>query len=486
MRPHAAHASSRLILLPTLARSGPKADADVLPSCLLLAVLLHVWLALMVGDRISPDALGQRGWGSLTVTLLGPSGSLPGDDAPVSAQNWRDDGPIGQAKSPRYGGQLRREAPPPESGPGAEKLGRWKQQEVKPDPSRSEQDLPEASSPGAQDLPPKPQIPEPQAAPPLPATPPQPSPETTVLSLPQESAPRLRRQEAVQSIKPPAAANPALRTLPELPNIAPAAEPSPVPATEPTLRTLDAPPTQRPSTRLEPLSAARPPGASARLTPVPPSALPSELPTPPEPLPAAKPEPVPLAPPNPVPLPAPAPERASPAPPVPSPAAASPPEPAPAQAPAPKSATPSTTPSATPSTTPNPPTSSAPTRPTPSAAPVTRGDPLANPLLSPRGSPGAPDAGARVGHDVATPPSASASAPPPPLNLSLPRSGVSAARRGPGMLELLPGLPERKTKMEKAVEEANRDDCRTAHSEAGLLAAVPLAIDSARGKGCKW
>lgn len=463
MRPHAAHAPSRLILLPTLARSGPKADADVLPSCLLLAVLLHVWLALMIGDRISPNALGQSGWGSLTVTLLGQSGRSPDGDAQAAAQNWRDDGPIGQAKSPRYGGQLRREAPPPDSGPGAENLGRWKQQEVKPDPSRSEQDLPEASSPGVHDLPPKPQTPEPQPMPqpmpapamppPLPATQPQPSPETTVLSLPQESAPRLRRQEAVQAIKPPAAANPALQPLPELPNIAPTAEPTPEPTPIPTLKTLDAPPTQRPSTRLEPLSAARPSGALERLAPVPLSALPRELPrelpTLPEPLPVPKPEPVP------------------------SPPAASPPEPAPAQAPAPNP-------------TPNPTPSPASTTPTPSPAPVTRGDPLANPLLSPRSSPGAPDAGARVGHDIATPPSASASAPPPPLHLSLPRSGVSAARRGPGMLELLPGLPERKTKMEKAVEEANREDCRKAHSEAGLLAAVPLAIDSARGKGCKW
>jgi Meckel syndrome type 1 protein len=51
---------------------------------------------------------------------------------------------------------------------------------------------------------------------------------------------------------------------------------------------------------------------------------------------------------------------------------------------------------------------------------------------------------------------------------------------------LLPGLPDTKSKQEKAVDEAGREDCRKAHADKGVLGAIPLALDSARGKGCKW
>lgn len=103
-----------------------------------------------------------------------------------------------------------------------------------------------------------------------------------------------------------------------------------------------------------------------------------------------------------------------------------------------------------------------------------------------RASAGAPELGARVGHDVATPPSASASAPLAPLNLNLPRSAGPMAQRSSAMWQLLPALPDTKSKVEKAVEKTGRDDCRTAHSDKGLVGAVPLAVDSARNKGCKW
>jgi hypothetical protein len=103
-----------------------------------------------------------------------------------------------------------------------------------------------------------------------------------------------------------------------------------------------------------------------------------------------------------------------------------------------------------------------------------------------RASVGSPDAGVRVGHDVATAPSAAASAPLPPLNLSLPSRSGPTLQRGPGLLQLLPGVPERKSKLEKAVDDANREDCRKAHSDKGLLAAGPLVADSLRDKGCKW
>jgi Meckel syndrome type 1 protein len=85
---------------------------------------------------------------------------------------------------------------------------------------------------------------------------------------------------------------------------------------------------------------------------------------------------------------------------------------------------------------------------------------------------------------VATPPSAAATAR-TPLNLSLPR-GESAARRGPGLLDLLPQPPERKSEMQKRIEEAGREDCRNAHADKGLLAIVPLVLAPARDKGCKY
>lgn len=98
---------------------------------------------------------------------------------------------------------------------------------------------------------------------------------------------------------------------------------------------------------------------------------------------------------------------------------------------------------------------------------------------------GAPDAGSRLGHDVATPPSASASA---PLNLNLPlaRGGPLSSRGSSGVLQLMPRPPELKSKVDAAIDKAANADCRKAYSELGLLAAVPLALDAARDKGCRW
>jgi hypothetical protein len=31
-----------------------------------------------------------------------------------------------------------------------------------------------------------------------------------------------------------------------------------------------------------------------------------------------------------------------------------------------------------------------------------------------------------------------------------------------------------------------REDCRRAHEDKGLLAAIPLAVDALRRNGCKW
>ncbi|MGQ3053785.1 MAG: hypothetical protein ACT6S0_18565, partial [Roseateles sp.] len=114
-----------------------------------------------------------------------------------------------------------------------------------------------------------------------------------------------------------------------------------------------------------------------------------------------------------------------------------------------------------------------------------RGDPSANPYAAPKASAGSPDAGSRLGADLAVPPSAAASAPRAPLNLSLPRGDI-ASRRGPGLIGMLPQPPERKSKLEQSIEDAASKDCRNAYAGVGILAVVPLAVDAARGKGCKW
>jgi len=98
---------------------------------------------------------------------------------------------------------------------------------------------------------------------------------------------------------------------------------------------------------------------------------------------------------------------------------------------------------------------------------------------------GSPNAGAQQGHDVATAPSAPDSK--KPLNLNLPSRGPMASRGdGSGILPVMPKPPDTKTAMEKAVKQGERADCRDAHAGDGLLAAVPLAADAVRDKGCKW
>ena len=91
-----------------------------------------------------------------------------------------------------------------------------------------------------------------------------------------------------------------------------------------------------------------------------------------------------------------------------------------------------------------------------------------------------------MGRDVATPASTPAAAARAPLNLSLPRGAVSSRMGGSGLFELMPHPPERKNKLAEGVEAAAKADCRKAYSDSGLLAAVPLAIDAVRDKGCRW
>jgi hypothetical protein len=102
-------------------------------------------------------------------------------------------------------------------------------------------------------------------------------------------------------------------------------------------------------------------------------------------------------------------------------------------------------------------------------------------------APAAQDAGPRVGQDVATPAANAASAP-PRLNLQLarPRGGELPRGSSTGVLSLLPRPPETASKLSKDIDKAAKPDCGTAYSGGGLLAVVPLLLDSVRKDGCKW
>lgn len=519
---------------------------------MVLALLVHVWLALSITARPDPTTPGPGGWGRLEVTLTGPGGTaLRGEaDGPATETPWRDDGPLGDAPTPRFGGVLRREAPAPDAGPGAQTLGRWKavaqNPEADPDPAQPDDDTPPA--PGrpnpATPTPPAvvqsaaPAAPAAETPPPAPAAQPpiEPAEATApaLRALPNEAAPP---QPALQTqrVAPTELATVAapLATAPALPEVPPA----------PTLRTLDTPPrapalaTRTPALApalatptASPLARAPdlpevPPAPTLRTLDVPtraPAAVARSLPPVPLAAPSTAPNAAPLARAPELPEVPPAPTlRTLDAPPARAPRGAdlgvrqTVRRPLAGAAYAPDLAPAPTLPDVPPAPTLR--TLEAPT-PTPTAVareavPALDGpraterlnplptDALARDLPAPRGdapdatapgprsapaTPGAPDAGSQVGHDVATAPSASASAPPRPLNLALPRSAGPTARRSPGLLELLPALPDTKSKLEKAVEDTARDDCRKAHADKGILGAIPLALDTARGKGCKW
>jgi hypothetical protein len=148
---------------------------------------------------------------------------------------------------------------------------------------------------------------------------------------------------------------------------------------------------------------------------------------------------------------------------------------APVEAPAPPPAPqPDPTPAATPAA-----ASAEPAPAPPAPSPATRAPPPPAPA-------GLPDAGARVGHDVATPPSTPPSA--PRLNLDLPRmrGGPISGLRSPGALAVMPRPPEVKDKLATDIDKAGKADCRTAYQGLGPLAVIPLAVDAVRKDGCKW
>ncbi|KQW43659.1 hypothetical protein ASD88_16585 [Pelomonas sp. Root662] len=487
-----------------------------LERCLLLAVLLHIWLVLVFGNATGTAAPGEGVWGSLTVKLLGRSGGEAGAPPGEPSTEWRDNGAPGSGAAPRQGGQVR-PAAPEAAETGAAELGRWNPREVPPEAARTEEVSP---------------------AP----------PSTATLSLPEGFKPIER--ESVDTPQPRSAAQPAaaaelpaavgrlearpdaaVAPLPSAAELRPQSRPAELPTLPAQLPAavsrLDAAPTAARAATLPSPADLRTPAVTAA------AAAPSaDLPAPVRRLEAPAETGVATALPNAAELrAAPGTAAAQSAPSTALPAAVQRLEAATGQGAAVtplsrsselRTATPSTAAATLQAGQDLP----APVRrlesadsaggvaplqaaPNARAAAATaggqslpelsgalpgevvapsgpaRGDPNANPYAAPKASAGSPDAGSRLGVDLAVPPSAAASAPRAPLNLSLPRGDI-AARRGPGLVDMLPQPPERKSKLEQSIEDAANKDCRNAYAGAGILAVVPLALDTARGKGCKW
>ncbi|MDN3921610.1 hypothetical protein [Roseateles violae] len=485
-----------------------------LDQCILLALLLHVWLVLMLGN--APPGAARTGdgvWGALSVRLLGPRNE-EGKDGALRSPG----GPVGEARQQRYGGSVRREEPrPPE--PGAAELGHWS-----PRPTTHEDSVPEPqpadAPPQTRSLPPLPDrirpitrppealqgmsTPEALNAPPTPALPELPAlqPPPSLKALPDQALPVPRPPALLEPVRRPQALD-----TPEIPPQVPSMPALQLPPTVKSLPDRPAPPT-RPSAALEHLQ--RPELASTPpLQPAP--ALPPLQPAPrvmalpdsrgtalnrpaprleglktPEALSAAPTlAPAPDLPPVTLPptlqsLPE-APSRMR-APAQPSLERARPIEtetlqaaPAlpPIQLPAAAAAAPTPNPGAT------------------GAATSPQAQPLQQPPQLGAGRPaiGSPEAGANLGHDVATPPSAPASAAPLNLNLPLMRSGALSSQGTRGLLPVLPRPPETarsRNETEAAIDKAGRADCRKAYADLGIIAAVPLAAGALSDKGCRW
>lgn len=457
---------------------------------MLLAVLLHVWLVLMFGNATGTAAPGQGVWGSLTVKLLGRSGSEAG--APPSEIADRGGGAPPRKPAPAA-------VPRPSDAPGSDAR-------VEP-PSTATLNLPEGFRPiDRQDLSPPPPA-ELQPLPPAelpaavgrlemqphatiaPLTPAaslhSPTREAQVLPQGAELPATISRMEAVPATAATALPRPSeLRMAPTTQVAAPSAD---LPAA---VQRLEAPAIT--ATRLPRAAELLAPAPANTAPPAPTAALPTNLQrleatdAPAVTATNALPRPAELRPAGPAAATAlpsaqdlpPAVRRLESADPMGS--AIAPLQAAPsarASLPAPASSALSELAGSVPGPVATP------------AGPAgpALGDPQANPLASaPKGAAGTPDAGSRLGPDLPAPPTAAASAPGrAPLNLSLPR-GDMTARRSTGVIDLIPPPPERKSKLEQSVEDAVNKDCRKAYSNAGLLAVVPLAIDAARGKGCKW
>ena len=427
-------------MLPTLSPPAPwhfvDGERPSLGQCLTLALLVHLLLVLSLGNTPGGNAApGQGVWGALNIRLSGPDpAGQPDNTVPSDANS----GPAGSATERRYGGAVRApdDLPRPEQAPGAARQGAW--QPRTNDASDSADGA--AAVPPATPLPAAPLLPPPDSVPvpvpvprPTPPVPtPAPSPAPTPVAPPAAAATTVAAPVVlpvpvpVPVVDPHPVATAALR-----PDPIPAPSPVPAPPVStptPTLPALPEPPVQRvlpAAPRLQPIQPA--PASTIQ-----PSA--AERPA----LPTFETQPAPA------PAPAPAPNNTA------------------AGAAAPTAAAPG------------------PDRPRESAGASTTAS-----GKTPAPGAGAPDAGPRVGHDVATAPSLPASAPRLNLDLVRPRGAISA-RGGNGLLQLLPHPPESPSKLADDIAKSARPDCRQAYSGAGLLAVAPLALDALRDKGCRW
>lgn len=430
-----------------LAGATQPAPSPLLLRCLLLAVLLHVWLVLLLGTAPGGTApRGQGVWGAINISLRGPQ--TPGATADATPpEPLPPSGPAGTAINPRFGGTVREAGPAPAPEPGAAQLGTWT---ATPLPISRDSSLPAAASPTprvdaaqASSGPPPTQgrVTEPRATE-LPATPPGPIPVPAPPPVPM-----------------------------------PAAEPAPTPLAERSLSSTIARDSTKPNT-VAPLDNNPVDTNTLRALSLPSRApdlaAPLLAPPPPPPLPPAATAPVsPPAPPATTPAATLAPTTAAPvleAPPVLRALVA------PAAAAAPAAVAPLQSDTAT---------VAAPTvvaQPTPQLA-----GPAIAALVAPAApTVAAPDAGPREGKDVATAASQAASAPRLNLQLARPRGAELSRGSANGVLQLLPRPPELPNKLAKDIEKTGKPNCKEAYAGGGLLAVVPLVLDTVRQDGCKW
>ena len=252
---------SRLLLpfVPAVVQEAwPRAVQSRLAPCLLLALLLHVWLVLMLGNAPPGTALpGQGVWGALNVTLRGAA-----QDAAVAmaAPPAQAAGLPGTAASPRAGGTVRAPATQPLPEPGAALRGDWAATpplvpapdspaaaEPAPEPARLPAPAALAQPALPQPLPkptPRPAVPAPVAAPapapapvpvpvPVPVPAPAPAPAPVPVPAPAPPAVAVRPAPPVAVATPAVAAEP-VAAAPVLRQIAPmAAAAAPAPALAP-------------------------------------------------------------------------------------------------------------------------------------------------------------------------------------------------------------------------------------------------------------
>ena len=444
----------------------PRAEPADVAHCAMLAVLVHVWLVLSLGNAPGGTARpGEGVWGAVNVTLRGPQ--TPGAaDLPTPPKPAVATGPVGQAETPRWGGAVRAQtAPELPAEPGAAQLGDW--------------------------------APLPAAAEPQPALAPPPRAPALRSTLPTGPLPEPGRVVEERAVAPlPVPVPVSMPALPTTPAPAPALAPVPVPV--PVLAPAVATPTPMPVPQPPPersLASSLSRRASAAAAEA--QALPTTASAVPAPTLARLPD---LTAPSAGPLMAP---RV--APPMPS---------------APVAALPSTPPLAVPYAAADlPPAAlknlvaapqSVAALPRSLAAPTTVTQPVAAALLPPAVAATSPinppinpltaslptgvapagtaDAGSRLGHDVAGAPALPASAP-PRLNLQLarPRGGEISRGLGGGVLAVLPRPPEVDDKLGQQIAKSAKVDCRSAYAAAGLLAVVPLAVEALRKDStCRW